>query len=175
MAVGHTSHPNSDMPPSTIQPIPGERLPQLVVLMGIQACGKTSLYRQQFLHCHVRISLDLLRTRNREAAFFALCLETRMDAVIDNTNPTPSERARYIVPAKAAGYQVIGYYFQSRVSDALARNAQRQGSARIPDAGILGCAGRLVLPTAAEGFDQLSYVTMAPNDGFQIQEWNDGL
>jgi predicted kinase len=163
------------MPPPTIQATPGERLPQMVILIGIQACGKTSFCREQFLNSHVRVSLDLMRTRNREAVFLSLCLETRMDTVIDNTNPTPTERARYIAPAKAAGFHVHGFYFQSRVSDALARNAQRQGDARIPDAGVLGCAKRLELPTRSEGFDQLSYVTMLPNSGFQIQEWNDGL
>ncbi|MBA3936227.1 MAG: AAA family ATPase [Planctomycetes bacterium] len=163
------------MSPATIHPTTGERIPQLVILIGIQASGKTSFYREHFLGSHVRISLDLLRTRNREMAFLSLCLETRMDTVVDNTNPTAIERARYIAPAKAAGFHVHGFYFQSRVSDALARNAQRQGDARIPDVGVLGCAKRLELPSRAESFDQLSYVTMVPISGFQIQEWNDGL
>ncbi len=152
-----------------------ERTPQLVILIGIQATGKSSFYRDRYLDSHVRISLDLLRTRHRESAFLSLCLETGMDAVIDNTNPTREDRARYIAPATAAGFRISGFYFQSRISDALARNALRNGDARVPDAGILGCAKRMEMPESNEGFDELFYVTMLPDGGFQIQEWNDGL
>ena len=154
---------------------PAERSPQLAILIGIQATGKTTFYRDRYLGSHVRISLDLLRTRHRESAFLSLCLETGMDAVIDNTNPTREDRARYITLATAAGFRVIGFYFQSRISDALARNALRSGDARIPDAGILGCAKRMEMPDLNEGFDELFYVTTLPEGGFQIQEWNDGL
>ena len=42
---------------------------QAVILCGLQGAGKTTLYRDRFLATHVRISLDLLRTRAREAGF----------------------------------------------------------------------------------------------------------
>jgi predicted kinase len=58
---------------------------EAIVLCGVQASGKTTLYRDRFLATHVRISMDLLRTRAREAAFLALCLETRQPLVVDNT------------------------------------------------------------------------------------------
>lgn len=154
---------------------PAVQIPQLVILIGIQATGKTSFYRDHYLGSHVRISLDLLRTRHRESAFLSLCMETGMDAVIDNTNPAREDRARYIARAKSAGFRVSGFYFQSRISDALARNSLRSGDARIPDAGILGCAKRMEMPERNEGFDELFYVTTLPEGGFQIQEWNDGL
>ena len=50
-------------------------------------------YRDRFLETHARVSLDLLRTRAREAAFLKTCLETRMPFVVDNTNPTIEDRA----------------------------------------------------------------------------------
>ncbi len=37
-----------------------------VIFCGIQASGKTTFYRERFFDTHVRISLDLLRTRRRE-------------------------------------------------------------------------------------------------------------
>ena len=42
---------------------------EAVILCGVQGSGKTTLYRDRFLETHARISLDLLRTRAREAAF----------------------------------------------------------------------------------------------------------
>ncbi len=90
---------------------PNARRPELAIFIGIQATGKTSLFRERFLQTHVRISLDLLRTRNREMRFLQLCLETGMDAVVDNTNPSLADRTKYIEPARAAGFRVVGNYF----------------------------------------------------------------
>ena len=48
--------------------------------------------------------LDMLRTRNREAILVRACIEARQRFVVDNTNPTQADRARYVVPARAAGF-----------------------------------------------------------------------
>jgi hypothetical protein len=149
--------------------------PQLIILCGLQASGKTSFYRETLMRTHVRISLDLLRTRNREERFLDLCLETRMPTVIDNTNPTRTERASYISRGQTNGFQILGYYFQSRLADCLARNAQREGTACIPEVGLKACASRLEVPTPDEGFDRLAYVRLQPGGGFLTEEWNDGL
>ena len=79
--------------------------------------------------------MDLLRTRAREAAFLELCLETRQPFVVDNTNPTAADRARYVEPARAAGFRVVGYLVE--VDRALAAGAQRgrAGRARVPGRG----------------------------------------
>lgn len=144
---------------------------EAVILIGIQASGKSTFWLERFRDTHVRINLDMLRTRNREERLLGVCLETQQPFVVDNTNPTPEDRARYLGPAIKAGYRVVGFYFQSRVKECLARNAQRPDAKRVPDAGVLGCAGRLVLPTLAEGFNQLWYVSLEPGGGFKVEEW----
>jgi predicted kinase len=141
---------------------------EAIVLCGMQASGKTTLYRDRFLATHARISMDLLRTRAREAAFLALCLETRLPFVVDNTNPTPAERRRYVEPARAAGFRVIGYVVEVDPSVALARNAERAGRARVSERGVIGTAKRFIRPSPAEGFDELWYATAAP-DGWRIE------
>lgn len=142
---------------------------EAIVLCGVQGSGKTTLYRDRFLATHVRVSVDLLRTRNREAAFLRLCLETRQPFVVDNTNPTPAERRRYVQPARAAGFEVIGYLVEIDVAEAFARNAERAGSARIPDSGVAGTARRLLRPTLEEGFDALWHATAAAGGGWRIE------
>lgn len=135
---------------------------------GVQGSGKTTLYRDRFLATHVRVSMDLLRTRAREAAFMALCLETRQRFVVDNTNPTAAERARYVAPARAAGFRVIGYLVEVDPVVAAARNAARPGRDRVPQAGLAGTARRLIRPAPDEGFDELWHATAGP-DGWRIE------
>ncbi|UOG77178.1 AAA family ATPase [Hymenobacter tibetensis] len=146
---------------------------QLVLFCGIQATGKSTFYQQQFFHSHVRISLDLLRTRNREWRLLQLCLETQMRCVIDNTNPTRAERAIYIEPARAAGFTIVGYFFQSATAEALVRNQQRPLERQVPERGIRGTRNRLELPNRAEGFDQLYYIQPLGNQKFAINDWQD--
>ena len=146
---------------------------QAILFIGIQATGKSTFYKEHFFHTHVRISLDLLRTRHREAAFLDVCQQTRQPFVVDNTNPTVADRQRYIESSKRAGYEIIGYYFESKVGDALARNDQRTETQRIPVQGVLHTAKRLALPSYVEGFSRLYYVRLADNGTFCVEEWQD--
>ncbi len=111
---------------------------ETVIFCGIQATGKTTFFIEKFFKTHIRISLDQLNTRNKEQKFINTCLSTQQRYVIDNTNPTKEERANYISVAKANKFKVIGYYFQSKLSDAINRNSQRKGKDNIPEVGIKG-------------------------------------
>ena len=82
---------------------------EAIVLCGVQGSGKTTLYRDRFAATHEHVSLDVLGSRAREAALIATCLEEGRSFVVDNTNPTVADRARYLEPARAAGFKVIGY------------------------------------------------------------------
>src|SRR5262249_11933640 len=106
---------------------------EAIIFIGIQGTGKSSFYQARFFRTHVRISLDMLKTRNREQLLLRACIEGKQPFVIDNTNVTVTERARYIEPAKGAGFRVYGYYFKSNLRDALERNKGRTGLERIPD------------------------------------------
>ena len=73
---------------------------QAVILVGIQASGKSTFYSQCFSNTHIRVNLDMLKTRHREKRLIETCLEIGQPFVVDNTNPTPEERDRYIALAK---------------------------------------------------------------------------
>lgn len=142
---------------------------QLVVFTGIQAAGKSTFFRERFFDTHVRINLDMLRTRHRERLLFEACLEAKQPVVVDNTNVSRTDRANYIVPARAAGFCVVGYYFRSVLVESIARNAARDAAARVPERGLLGAAGRLERPELSEGFDALHYVRI--EGGFVVEPW----
>ncbi len=146
---------------------------EAVIFIGIQATGKSTFYKERFYDTHVRINLDMLRTRNREDILLEACIRARQSFVVDNTNILASERARYIALARSAGFTVIGYYFQSRLQDALLRNQQRSGKAIIPEKGVFAKYHAMQHPSYAEGFDQLYYVFIQPDGNFVIRAWNE--
>jgi predicted kinase len=140
---------------------------EAVILCGVQGSGKTTLYRDRFLETHVRVSLDLLRTRPREAALLKACLDTRMPLVVDNTNPTVAERARYVAPARAAGFKVVAYLVEVEHAVAAANNRARERT--VPVAALRGVAHRLVRPAPEEGFDELFHATAALDGSWRIE------
>ncbi|TPE45828.1 AAA family ATPase [Pontibacter mangrovi] len=141
---------------------------QAIIFCGIQASGKSTFYKERFFNSHVRISLDQLRTRHRERLFLDTCLKSQMRFVVDNTNPTRAERAKYIRMAKAAKYEVIGYFFESGSGDAVRRNSQRSGRFLVPVKGIYGTHKRLEKPTLSEGFDKLYVVQLMPWGEYEV-------
>lgn len=144
-----------------------------IILIGIPASGKSTFCRQRLFDTHIRLNLDMLKTRRKENIILQACLAAKAAFVVDNTNASISERSRFIAPAKAGGYRVIGYYFSSRIADALQRNSQRSSKARVPDKAVQGIAGRLVLPQWEEGFDELWYVRLDEKGGFTVEKWNE--
>lgn len=147
---------------------------ETVIFCGIQATGKTTFFKEKFFKTHIRISLDQLNTRNKEQKFIETCLLTRQAFVVDNTNPTKEDRARYITAAKENKFRVVGYYFQSKLAEALTRNSQRMGKENIPEIGIKGTFSRLEMPSREEGFDELYYVELE-NNTFIIKEWTNEI
>lgn len=146
---------------------------QAIIFIGLQASGKSTFFQQRFFRSHIRLNLDMLKTRHREQLLLHACLEAKQPFVIDNTNPTRADRARYIRAAKDASFSVVGYYFQSKLQDALERNQRRSGKAVIPVKGIVATHRKLELPSFDEGFDQLFYVALKDAHEFVVQEWSD--
>lgn len=147
---------------------------ELIIFIGIPASGKSSFFKEKFFDTHVRINLDMLKTRHREKELFHKCLELKQKVLIDNTNPTVNDRKKYILPAKENEYSVIGYYFSSKIKESLERNKNREENKRIPEAGVRSAHSRLQLPNLDEGFDELYYVKIE-NDHFNVVRWRDEI
>jgi len=146
---------------------------EAVIFIGLQASGKSTFYVRRFFRTHVRINRDMLKTEHRERLLLNACLAGKQPFVIDKVNAAAADRATYIQAAKAAGFHVVGYYFQSKLDDCLARNAARPESERVPDMAIMGTYKRLQLPSLDEGFDRLYYVRTTGDGDFVVEEWRD--
>ncbi|MBV9790693.1 MAG: ATP-binding protein [Chloroflexi bacterium] len=146
--------------------------PEAVIFIGLQGSGKSSFFKERFFGSHVRINLDMLRTRHRETLLLRACIEMQQHFVVDNTNPLLAERAKYIEPARKAGFRIVGYYFWPDLTGSIRRNGRRSGRERVPTQAIVATAKRMQPPTLAEGFDQLYRVKL--NQGqFVVDELTD--
>lgn len=141
-----------------------------VIFSGLQASGKSTYFLQSFYKTHLRLNMDMLRTRYREMILFNACLESKQPVVIDNTNPTRAERAKYIDAFKQHKFEVIGFYFASSIKDCLDRNSLRDGKEKIPEVGIKNTYSKLEIPSYSEGFDKLYYVTLEKGE-FAVSDW----
>ena len=140
---------------------------EAVIFVGAQGSGKTTFYRQRFFETHVRISLDMLRTRHREALLFSACLQAGQSLVIDNTNPLVRDRERYTAPARAAGFRVVAYFFETALQECLRRNEQRSDKQRIPRVAVAATFKKLERPILEEGFDQIFTVRPKTDSTFE--------
>ena len=146
-----------------------DKPPCMVIMMGLQGSGKSTFCEQNFINeGYENISLDIQKTRRREGQILQKCIDSQHSCVIDNTNPTKNDRARYIVPGKNSGFRVIGYFMQSKLADCLERNEKRDR--QVPKKGILATYNKIEMPSLDEGFDELNFVSIK-NGEFKISKW----
>jgi len=141
-------------------------MPDLVILMGLQASGKSTFYAERLAETHTTlISKDLLRNNQRperrQTQLVAEALAADRSVVVDNTNATVAERAALIALGRRYGATITGYWLRATVGACLTRNRQREGRARVPDVAIFARAKQFQPPTIAEGFDTLYTVSIA--------------
>ncbi len=145
-----------------------------IIFIGLQATGKSSFYLEKFYQTHIRLNLDMLKTRHREKILFEACLLAKQPLVIDNTNPTIEDRQKYIDKLKENRFKITGYYFESNLSECLARNQQRLGKAKIPEVGVKATYRKLQLPDYNQGLDCLYYVKIRSGE-FIVEEWQNEI
>jgi predicted kinase len=139
---------------------------EAIIFIGIQGAGKSTFFQERLFSTHVRINLDMLRTRQKEEKILHACLESGQSFVIDNTNPLPADRQRYLQPARANGFRTIAYFFQTTLRDAMQRNSLRPGKQKVPPPAVAATFKKIVPPTLEEGFDEIHVIELTSDRGF---------
>jgi predicted kinase len=151
---------------------------ELIILIGLQAAGKSTFYRTRFAETYEHISKDLLKssknknknqkqTERTGKAF----LEER-SVIIDNTNVTVQDRQLLVDIGRRYDATIIGYYFEPDVSGSRTRNSQREGKAQVPEKAIFITAHKLEPPSYDEGFDALYYVCIGKDSSRENPVWD---
>ena len=166
---------------------------ELVILIGIQASGKTTYYRRHLEGEYIHVSLDNwrgksnVRRKERQAILAGLASAAESDGklrgvAVDNTNTTIKTRRRYFDMAgefTAAGGRPVSltaYFFDADLAGCLKRNAQRPADAPpgvpyfVPPAAIAGFRNRLQPPGYDEGFARIRRVRITDDDGFEVED-----
>jgi predicted kinase len=133
---------------------------EAIIFVGLQGSGKTTYFMSHFAGTHVHISRDSQQNADREIAFVRECLCSGRSFVVDDTNATRAARAQYIRDAKAAGFTVLCYFFDTPLRTAIGRNNHRKDKKPIPVPAILRTAKRLEPPSIEEGADQIRTITV---------------
>jgi predicted kinase len=145
----------------------------LAILIGLQASGKTTFYRQRLAPAYVHVSKDdFPNARRRQARQMRLveeALASGRDVAVDNTNPSPEEWQPLAEAARRHGAKVVGYLFPPDVAASLRRNASRAGRDRVPDVGIFATRKRLRRPRRSDGFDALCEVRIDGVGEFDVR------
>jgi predicted kinase len=140
---------------------------ECVILVGLPGAGKTTFYQERFASSHAHISKDLWPNASKREARQLRTIDETLAAgrsvVVDNTNLTVADRRPIIALAREREARVIAYFFDVSTRAAVARNAARQGRARVPNVAIFASAKRLAPPTRTEGFDRLYRVALTPD------------
>lgn len=131
---------------------------EAIIFIGLQGSGKTTYFINHFAATHEHVSRDIQPSPAREMAAIRECLRSGRSFVVDNTNGTRAVRAPYIRAAKAAGFGVLSYFFDTPIRMAIGRNNQRQDKRPIPVPAILRTAKGLE-PPSLEGIDEIRTIT----------------
>ena len=150
---------------------------EVIILMGLQASGKSTFFRTHFALTHAHVSKDLLRNNRKPARRQHQLIEEALRAgrsvVVDNTSATREEREPLIALGHCYGATVIGYYFEVQLRQSLERNRSRQDKARVPEIAIFTTLKRLVRPSFEEGFDRLFSVRPLGDQTFEVSDWQE--
>ncbi|MEV4004761.1 ATP-binding protein [Actinomadura sp. NPDC049753] len=148
-------------------------MPDLAILIGLQASGKTTFYRQCLSATHVHVSKDLFprsarRKQARQLRLIAEALESGRSVAVDNTNPSPEEWEPLIALGRRHDARVTAYWFPPDVAASRDRNAARPPELQVPDVGIHATLQRLRCPSPRDGFDEVRIVGHGGDGGFVV-------
>jgi len=145
----------------------------LVVLAGLQGSGKTTFYRARFAATHAHVSKDLFRhdrdKGRRQRHLVEAAAAEGLPVVVDNTNARRADRAELVGLARVLGLTPVLYWFPPDVKGSVARNARREGVARVPSVAIFATVRRLEAPDPSEGFAAVFEVAPTAEGGFSVR------
>ncbi|XP_008296695.1 bifunctional polynucleotide phosphatase/kinase [Stegastes partitus] len=143
---------------------------EVIVAVGFPASGKST-----FFHAHVipkgyvYVNRDTLGSWQNCVSACQRALNEGRSVAIDNTNPDPESRKRYVDVAKAAGVTCRCFHFTASMEQAKHNNRFREmvpsdtKHAKVNDMVFYGYRKNFVAPALSEGFSEILQINFVPN------------
>ncbi|XP_078002101.1 LOW QUALITY PROTEIN: bifunctional polynucleotide phosphatase/kinase [Phascolarctos cinereus] len=141
--------------------------PEIIVAVGFPAAGKSTFLQEHLVSAgYVYANRDTLGSWQKCVAVCTEALKAGGRAVVDNTNPDPTSRARYISCAKDAGVPCRCFHFTASLDLARHNNRFREmiGSTHssVSDMVMFSYRKQFVAPSLTEGFSQILEIPFCP-------------
>ena len=141
--------------------------PELVLFVGFPGCGKSTFYRRFFQpHGYTHANRDTLKTIEKCADVASASITSGKSVVIDNTNPSTEERAKFIKVAKAHNIPCRCFHFNAPHHLANHMNVMRGKlgiSSRVSSIVYNIYKGKFTTPSVSEGFTEVVDVPTCVN------------
>ncbi|XP_054650202.1 bifunctional polynucleotide phosphatase/kinase [Dunckerocampus dactyliophorus] len=143
---------------------------EVIVAVGFPASGKST-----FFHTHVipkgymYVNRDTLGTWQNCVAACERALKEGRSVAVDNTNPDPESRKRYLDVAKAAGVACRCFHFSATLEQAKHNNRFREmmpsdsKHMKVNDMVFQSYKKHFVAPALSEGFSEILSIHFVPN------------
>src|SRR5260370_16897228 len=111
---------------------------EMIILMGLQASGKSTFYRAYFAATYEHVSKDLLhRSKHKnkgqeQAEHIESAFQEQRSVVVGNTNSTLQDRHRLIELGRTYGARIIRYYFPPPLTNTLTLNTHPSYRPQLP-------------------------------------------
>ncbi|XP_057260350.1 bifunctional polynucleotide phosphatase/kinase [Pezoporus wallicus] len=142
--------------------------PEVVVAVGYPGAGKSTFLKTHFVPAgYVYVNRDTLGSWQSCVAACEAALAQGRSVAIDNTNPDPESRQRYVACARAAAVPCRCLHFTASLEQAQHncrfRDMTESGHVPVTDMVLYGYRNRFVPPSLSEGFSRLLLIRFLPH------------
>ncbi|XP_045928729.1 bifunctional polynucleotide phosphatase/kinase isoform X2 [Micropterus dolomieu] len=142
---------------------------EVIVAVGFPASGKSSFFHTHIIpKGYVYINRDTLGSWQNCVSACERALKEGRSVAVDNTNPDPESRKRYVDVAKAAGVPCRCFHFSASLEQAKHNNRFREMApsdskhAKVNDMVFHSYKKHFVAPALSEGFSEILQIHFVP-------------
>ncbi|KAM7413561.1 hypothetical protein PAMA_020776 [Pampus argenteus] len=143
---------------------------EVIVAVGFPASGKSTFFHTHIIpKGYVYVNRDTLGSWQSCVTACERALKENRSVAVDNTNPDPESRKRYVDVAKAAGVSCRCFLFSASLEQAKHNNRFREMApseskhAKVNDMIFHSYKKHFVAPALSEGFSEILHIHFVPN------------
>ncbi|XP_047449392.1 bifunctional polynucleotide phosphatase/kinase [Mugil cephalus] len=143
---------------------------EVIVAVGYPASGKSSFFHTHIIpEGYVYVNRDTLGSWQTCVSACERALKEGRSVAVDNTNPDPESRKRYVDVAKAAGVACRCFHFSASLEHAKHNNRFREMApsdskhAKVNDMVFYSYKKHFVAPALSEGFSEILQIHFVPD------------